>query len=152
MIGDIVTYSSGRGTVSFLGALFLALFVLSTPATAQKVNVKILDASKVYYPATIKKKSKFKAPAILSTAKVFDAIPEWKVIKKKKLGKKDAEYFILLKAANDKFAAALASVRKEGKFDIIAEDGAIECKGCEAEDVTQKMIDALPEEVDNQAS
>ncbi len=152
MIGDIVTYSSGRTMVAWFGAVFLTLFIMQAPAAAQDVSVKILDASKVYYPATIKKKSKFKAPAILSTAKVFDAIPEWKVIKKKKLGKKDAEYFILLKAANDKFAAALATVRKEGKFDIVAEDGAIECKGCEAEDVTQKMIDALPEEVDNQAS
>ena len=107
-------------------------------------EVKILDKTKVYYPAIIKKGARFKKPAVLATATVFDSIKEWQEIKRKKLTETDAEYHILLAAANKAFQRAVAKVRTAGAYDIIAEVGAIECKNCTAEDVTQKAIEALP--------
>lgn len=136
----------------FTGLCCAVLLLLAAapvlPADApqdKKPSVKILNKTQVYYPATIKKGATFKKPATLVSSTVFDAIPEWKKIKDKKLTTKDAEYHLLLKAANDKFAKALDKVQKDGSFDIIAEAGAIECKNCVAEDVTQKMVDNIPE-------
>ncbi|MEE9392277.1 MAG: hypothetical protein V3W41_07205 [Planctomycetota bacterium] len=113
-------------------------------SAAEAVKVTIVTSSQVYYPSTIKKNAKFKKPAVLSTSTVFDSIAEWKTIKKKKLSDKDAEYHLLLKKANDKFAKALKTVQRDGSYDIIAETGAITCKGCTAKDVNKDLVDALP--------
>ncbi|MCA9323311.1 MAG: hypothetical protein KDB53_21415, partial [Planctomycetes bacterium] len=59
----------------------------SGPQDDDKPEVKILDKSQVYFPSTIKKNAEFKAPAIVTTSTIFDAIPEWQAIKKRKLTK-----------------------------------------------------------------
>ena len=106
--------------------------------------VTITNASQVYYPTRVKKGAKFKKPAVLTTSTIFDSIPEWKEIKKKKLTEKDAEYHLLLKKANEKFDCALKTVQKNGSYDIIAEVGAISCKNCTATDISSDVIAALP--------
>ena len=106
--------------------------------------VTITNASQVYYPTRVKKGAKFKKPAVLTTSTIFDSIPEWKEIKKKKLTKKDAEYHLLLKKANDKFNSALTTVQSAGSYDIIAEEGAITVKGGKATDVNKDVVNALP--------
>lgn len=107
-------------------------------------EVKILNSSQVYYPATIRKGDKFAKPAVLVTTTVFDSIKEWKEIKRRKLTTKDAEYHLLLKTANDKFNTALKRVRQASSYDIVAETGAIECHNCSAIEITQSVIDQLP--------
>lgn len=109
-------------------------------------TVTVTNKDQVYYPATVKKDAKFKKPATLLTSTVFSSISEWKEIEKKKLTESDAEYHLLLAAANKKFSKAVKKVQKDGKYDIIAESGAITCKGCTADDVTQKAVDALPKD------
>ena len=138
-------------TSSALGALLIAigLAVGPLPTTlaagiGDDPEVKVLNKSQVYHPSVVKKGAKYKKPATLETSKVFDEIKEWKEIKRKKLTSKDAEYHLLLKAANDRFGKALKKVQTDGSFDIIAEKGAIKCKNCKADDVTKKTIDALP--------
>ena len=135
-----------------LEILLIAVLVIFgcglSPAVAgpglDEPEVKILNSSQVYYPATIRKSDKFQKPAILASMTVFDSINEWKEIKRRKLGKKDAEYHLLLKAANDKFNTALKRVRQANNYDIIAETGAIECKDCTPTEITQTVIDQLP--------
>ena len=111
-----------------------------------EADVTVTNKDQVYYPATVKKDAKFKKPATLLTSTVFASISEWKEIEKKKLTESDAEYHLLLAAANKKFSKAVKKVQKDGKYDIIAESGAITCKGCTADDVTQKAVDALPKD------
>lgn len=112
----------------------------------KKPVVTITNKDQVYYPSVIKKGAKFKKPATLLTSTVFDSIAEWKEITKKKLTESDAEYHLLLAAANKKFRKAIKKVQKDGKYDIIAETGAISCKNCTADDVSQKAVDALPKD------
>lgn len=112
----------------------------------KKPEVTITNKDQVYYPSVIKKNAKFTKPATLLTSTVFDEIAEWKEIKKKKLTESDAEYHLLLTAANKKFRKAVKKVQKDGKYDIIAESGAIKCKNVEVDDVSQKTVDALPKD------
>lgn len=107
-------------------------------------GVKVVDKSKVYYPATIKKDAKFSAPATIASGTVFKSIPEWAEIKKRKLTTSDAAYHLLLKKANVRFHKALSKAQKAGKWDIVAESGAISAKGITIVDATQKVVDALP--------
>lgn len=123
--------------------LMLLLFAFSAPIQAQskgKAKVKILNESQVYYPSRVKKSTKYKKPAVLTTSTVFAAIPEWKQIQEKKLKKTCAEYHLLLKKANEKFTKAIGKVRGSGSYDIIAEVGAIQCTNCTATDVTANII------------
>ena len=106
--------------------------------------VKIVTRSQVYYPSKTKKGTKYHKPAILVSATVFASIKEWREIKRKKLTTKDAEYHLLLTKANDKFHKALKRVQKSGRYDIMAESGAIHCKNVTATNVTQTMISNLP--------
>ena len=136
-------------TIKTVSALIMIalMFSLAVPVLAQdsgKVKVTIVHASQVYYPSVVKKGSKFKKPAVLTTATVFAAIPEWKKIKKKKLKKSDAEYHLLLEKANDKFNKALKKVASDSSYDIMAEVGAITCTGCTPTDVTATLIANLP--------
>ncbi|MCA9300056.1 MAG: hypothetical protein KDA28_13380 [Phycisphaerales bacterium] len=138
--------------ITSLGTLALLLLLgptvplgaASVVTSGEDVEVKVLDEDKVYYPKKLEKGAAYDAPATLETSKVFDEIDEWKEIVRKKLTPKDAEYHLLLKAANKKFDKAVKKVQKKDEYDIIAEDGAIKCKGVSAKDVTQDTIDSLP--------
>ena len=142
-----------RILVAMIAVITLSVYSPAVaPVVAERANdsisaapeVKILNSAQVYYPSVVKKGTKFKKPAILTTSTVFDAISEWKQIKRKGLRKSDAEYHLLLKKANEKFNKALKAVQAASSYDIMAEVGAIECKGCTPEDVTQTLIANLP--------
>ncbi len=134
-----------RVTSAILVAIMLASFSSPTLANEDgKPKVKILNSSQVYYPSLIKRGAKYKKPAVLTSATVFDAIPEWKKIKKKKLKKTDAEYHLLLEKANEKFNKALKKVAQDSSYDIMAEVDAIKCTGCTPTDVTATLIANIP--------
>lgn len=101
------------------------------------------DANKIYWgdpegtkPATIRKDD------------CFDVIPEWKEIVRRKLTEQDADYFILLAKANDRFRSAVEKVAKAEGYDLVAEEGAIEVPEGEAlpPDMTQKVVDELDDD------
>lgn len=128
--------------------VFLAVFFLLTGGSVlgqpYKAKVEILNSAQIYYPSVVKKNAKYKKPAVLTTATVFNSIPEWKKIKKKNLKKSDAEYHLLLKKANEKFNKALLKVHDASSYDIMAEVGAIKCTDCTPTDVTSALIANLP--------
>ncbi|MFT7618185.1 MAG: hypothetical protein ACI97A_001826 [Planctomycetota bacterium] len=134
-------------SVGFSGIIAAVLTVLLiglvAPVQGQekgKTKIKVLNVSQVYYPSRVKKSAKYKKPAVLTTATVFAAIPEWKQIKEKKLTNSSAEYHLLLKKANEKFNKALGKVQGVSSYDIMAEVGAIQCTNCTATDVTATII------------
>ena len=69
-------------------------------------------ASDVYYG----KKDGAKKPAEVVASDVFNEIPEYKKIKEKGLTKDDAEYWVLLNKANDKFNKAVKKVAEDAKY------------------------------------
>lgn len=84
-----------------------------------------------------------KSPGEVVAATVFDKIPEYKQIKEKGLGPDDAEYWTLLSKANEKFYAAVKKVAEQDKYDVVVEKGSAGLQN--APDITQKVIDALPQ-------
>lgn len=83
-----------------------------------------------------------KRPAEVVAATVFNEIPEYREIKKRGLTEQDAEYWILLNKANQKFYRAVRKVAEENRYDVVTEKGAFKFEG-EVPDVTQRVIDAL---------
>lgn len=97
-----------------------------------------LLSSDVYYG----KVEDSKKPAEVVSSKVFEEIPEMKEIKKRGLTEKDAEYWILLAKACEKFYAAVKKVAEADGYDCVAEKGKYTFNP-PAPDITQKVIDAL---------
>jgi hypothetical protein len=107
-------------------------------------KVTVVNSARVYHPTVLTRGTVYKAPAILMTSTVFAAIPEWKEIKRKNLTDRDAEYHLLLKAANHKFNKAVATVQMAKSYDIIAETGAIKCEKITPAEITADVIKAIP--------
>ena len=124
----------------------LALLSFNGPAggsidgPAPKPQVKVVESTQVYWPGVIRKNEVFHRPAVLKTWTIFDAIPEWQKIKRQKLTDKDAEYHLLLAGANKRFQRSVGRVRKEGTYDIVAEEGALHCKNVAAIDITDRVV------------
>jgi hypothetical protein len=83
-----------------------------------------------------------KKPAEVTAKTVFAEIPEYKRIQDKGLTKDDAEYWVLLRKANEKFNRAIRKVAEEAKFDVIAEKGTQKFDPTPP-DITKRVIEAL---------
>lgn len=83
-----------------------------------------------------------KKPAQIEAQKVFDQIPEYQEIKRRKLKESDSEYWVLLEKANQKFYNAVARVAQDRGFDVVVEKGSEKFE-TEPPDVTQDVIGAL---------
>jgi hypothetical protein len=94
--------------------------------------------SDIYYG----KKENARKPAEIKATDVFNEIAEYKKIKEKGLTKDDAEYWVLLNKANEKFNKALKKVVEEDKYDVVAEKGKVKFDTTPA-DITKKVIEAL---------
>jgi hypothetical protein len=95
-------------------------------------------ASDIYYG----KKDGAKKPAEVVASDVFNEIPEYKKIKEKGLTKDDAEYWVLLNKANEKFNKAVKKVAEDAKYDVVAEKGKLKFDTTPV-DITKKVIEAL---------
>mgnify|MGYP005864708083 CR=1 FL=1 len=81
-------------------------------------------------------------PAEVVAIKVFEQIPEYQEIKKKKLKEDDPEYWVLLAEACRKFYSAVKKVATKNEYDCVVEKGKYEFKETPP-DITQEVIDAL---------
>src|SRR5688572_8773156 len=88
------------------------------------------------------KKDGSKKPAEIKAQDVFNEIAEYKKIKEKGLTKDDAEYWVLLNKANEKFNKAVKKVADEEKHDCVAEKGKVKFDSTPV-DITKKVIEAL---------
>ena len=88
------------------------------------------------------KKDNAKKPAEIKAQDVFNEIAEYKKIKEKGLTKDDAEYWVLLNKANEKFNAAVKKVADDNKYDCVAEKGKVKFNSTPV-DITKKVIEAL---------
>jgi len=98
----------------------------------------IPGASDIYFGKT----EGAKKPAEIVATDVFNEIPEYKKIKEKGLTKDDAEYWVLLNKANEKFNKAVKKTAEDGKYDVVAEKGKHKFDSTPV-DITKKVIEAL---------
>lgn len=97
-----------------------------------------LADSDIYYG----KKDGAKKPAEIKAQDAFNEIAEYKKIKEKGLTKDDAEYWLLLNKANEKFNKAIKKVAEDDKFDVVAEKGKHKFETAPV-DITKKVIEIL---------
>jgi hypothetical protein len=87
---------------------------------------------------------KFKKPAVVDVDAVYAKIPEYKEILDRGLDASSPRYLILMRAASDKFRAALEAVSDSYGFDLIGGLGSIRIEGKTVPDITSKVINKLP--------
>jgi len=89
-------------------------------------------------------------PATIRYSDCFEVIPEWKEIQRRKLDQRDADYWILLKAANARFQKAVEAVATAGGYDLVAEEGCVQVpEGQKAPpDVTASVIAGIKDDLD----
>ena len=102
------------------------------------ISMAAVASTDVYYGKT----DGAKKPAEIVAQDIFNEISEYKKIKEKGLTKDDAEYWVLLNHANEKFNKAVKKIVDEGKYDVVVEKGKHKFSATPS-DVTKKVIDAL---------
>lgn len=103
-----------------------------------KVNYKI--TGDVYFGD----KNLFSAPAVIKRDKVFAEIPAYKTIKKEKLDKRSARYFMLLEQANKEFREKVKETAEKLGYDLVVEKGKIKAEpAMKFPNITKDVIDAI---------
>lgn len=120
--------------------LMTTLAVLIAASAAVRADGIRVDAAKIYYGTKEGEK-----PATVRAADCFAVIPEWQEIQRRKLTSSDADYWVLLSAANSKFRKAVEAVARSKGNDMVAEQGSISVKDGDAAppDVTTDVVDTL---------
>jgi hypothetical protein len=119
----------------------VAALVSAAVGVARAGNICV-DATKIYYGNREGEK-----PATVRACDCFAVIPEWKEIKSRKLTQSDADYWILIAAANDRFHKAVEAAAKAAGNDLVAEQGTITVPEGQAPpvDLTKAVIDSIKE-------
>lgn len=87
--------------------------------------------------------ARFQNGAIVDVSAVFSEIPEYQAIEDRGLTTEDADYYILLAAANDKFYSAIRSVARRRGYDMVARRGAPAVANLNLPDITDDVIDIV---------
>ena len=85
----------------------------------------------------------FQRPGEVQATRVFNEIPEWQEIQKRSLNPDQAEYWILLDKANQKFYRAIHKVAQKLRLDLLAELGTLPRDKGEPPNVTDQTIGLL---------
>jgi len=118
-------------------AVAAVLSAACAPARAENICV---DATKIYYGDREGVK-----PATVRASDCFAAIPEWQEIKRRELTQDDADYWILIAAANSRFRKAVEAAAKASGNDMVAEQGSVTVPEGQAPppDITKAVVDKI---------
>lgn len=89
----------------------------------------------------------FKKPCVVSTDRVYRAIPEYQEIVEKNLTDKDVRYHFLMRKASDKFSRAVQALARDLAYDLVAGTGAVSATSADSPaipDGTDGAISRLP--------
>lgn len=120
-------------------AAILGLLILAPVLALAGTKDAEINEGKIYYGDS----SSFTKAGVIRISTVFGKIPEYREAQRK--GKDDPEYFILVEKANQKFQLALQSAAGAHGYDLIGEVGAIKIKGETVPNITDLVVEALPE-------
>lgn len=118
----------------------LAAAVLALAPAAARAEQICVDATKIYFGSREGDK-----PATVRAADCFAAIPEWQELQRRNLGQDDADYWILVSAANSRFRKAVEDVARASGYDLVAEHGSLKAKDGEPPpaDITKSVVDKI---------
>ena len=116
--------------------------LLSAACAAARAENICVDATKIYFGDREGAK-----PATIRAADCFAAIPEWQEIQRRKLTKDDADYWILVSAANARFRKAVEAAAQASGNDLVAEQGSLIVPEGQAPppDITKAVLDKIKE-------
>src|SRR5262245_22308026 len=97
----------------------VAALALAAASVARAENICV-DSTKIYFGD-----GEGENPATVRGADCFAVIPEWQEIQRRKLTSEDADYWVLLSAANARFRKAVEAAAKAGGHGLVAEQGSV---------------------------
>jgi hypothetical protein len=127
---------------------FLIVFFLGvSPAMAisgesEKFEVTVVNAARVYHPVTACSGDQLEVVKVgtVVSLTVFNAIPEYQEIKRRNLDPTSAEYLLFMKKASDRFSEAVTKTVQHGRYEMVAEVGAITVKDHLPPDITSEIV------------
>jgi hypothetical protein len=130
-------------SIPVLSIVILALAAFSPALIAadkktEKPKVTI-DEAAIYYGDS----SDFKKPAVVDVDKVYLKIPEYKEIRDRNMDSSNPRYLMLMRAASEKFLAAVKSAADAKGYDLVGGLGSIEIEGKTVPEITSLVISKL---------
>ncbi|MBI1319241.1 MAG: hypothetical protein GC168_09890 [Candidatus Hydrogenedens sp.] len=119
----------------------VAAVLISQSSLALSIPPSQVDEQRVYWGNT----DNFDKPAEVDYKAVVVATPEYQEMKKKKVEKGTAKYWILLNSASERALRVIAAVAKESEFDLVVDRGfmaALE-PPIEANDITEGVLKSI---------
>ena len=123
-----------------IAALLVAVPFLSA-AWAESIDDEHLDPKQIFFGDP----KAFDSPAAVDIQTIIEATPEYQEIKKDKIKRGTAKYWILLSKATDRAIEAIAGVAEDEAYDLIAaRDYLKDLKPkVAAEDITKTVIENI---------
>jgi len=115
------------------GLVFLALVLAAMTAATVVADV----VGNVYFGNP----RNYRNPAELEALKVFQVIPEYQELVRRKLDSSDPRYWSLMDKANTRFIRALVGVAKKYNYDLIGEKGFLGRQ--DVTDITLVVLDEI---------
>ncbi len=137
--GDVVEESEETLVVELLNPEGATLADPRGEGTLRNGEAPAAAPPQVYYGDP----EEYERPAEVDAARVFNEIPEWQEIQKKSLNPDQAEYWILLEKANQKFYGAVQRVAQRLRHDLIGERNTLPRNRGEIPDVTDQALGAV---------
>jgi hypothetical protein len=97
------------------------------------------DTGKVYYGRL----PIIRRPMSVDSNQAYARIPEFVRIRREGISAETPQYTLLMKAATDRFVAAISQVARANDHDVVAERGAIQRAGPEVPEVPDRTPEVL---------
>jgi len=81
--------------------------------------------------------------AVVDIHAAFAAITEYQEIENRGLTPEDADYYVLLARANERFYAAIRVVARQGNYDMIARKNSVGVQNLDLPDITEAVVSEL---------
>jgi len=116
----------------------VAIALVSQSSLALSIPPNQVDEQRVYWGNT----DNFDKPAEVDYKAVVVATPEYQEMKKKKVEKGTAKYWILLNSASERALRVIASVAEDSEFDLVVDRGFLAAlePPIEGNDITEGVL------------
>jgi hypothetical protein len=121
-----------------VGAILLSVLLCGVVDAAGRSRARI-DEGDIYLGDV----QDFQKPAVVDVDAVYAKIPEYRQILEHNLDSTSPRYLFLLRAASEKFRAALDRCSRSRGYDLIGGLGSIEIDGTTVPDITPDVLKSL---------
>lgn len=132
-----------RTKMKFVSSLMVGLWLLGGVGVAEAYSIPAdkVDSQKIYWGSA----AKFEKPAEVSYEAVVRATPEFEEIRRKKVERGTAKFWILMSQASEHAVRLIAEVGRETDYDLISAQGYLGelDPPVEADDITELVLARL---------